>query len=152
MSSTPISLDPKRLIELLSQQRTLYLRLQDLSEQQRTLIAEQKPEQLLNILRDRQALVAESAKINTELAPFRKNWKQVYDALPTQLRDSAAALLNDINGMLRLILKEDQQDSALLSARKQAVAKDMRGVASAQSVNRAYAAGADRRATQEVSG
>jgi flagellar biosynthesis/type III secretory pathway chaperone len=133
------SQEPKRLITLLSEQRELYQRLRDLSERQRSLISSDRPEQLLSILRERQTLVAALAKLNEQLAPFRRNWDILYQGLPADLRVSANKLLQDINGLLRVILKTDQEDSALLAARKQSVGQRLREVGGGQTANTAYA-------------
>ena len=131
--------DAARLIDLLGQQRDLYQRLRELSEQQRTLITGDKPEMLLNILRERQVLVSALARLNEQLAPFRRNWEGMYSGLPSDLRDQANTLLREINGLLRVILRTDQEDSALLSARKQVVGQQIGQLSGAQSANTAYA-------------
>ena len=131
--------DTERLIKLLSEQRDLYVRLRELSEQQRSLISGDHPEQLLNILRERQTLVGALARLNEQLAPFRRNWDGMYRSLPTAQRHQANELLQEINGLLRLILRTDQEDSALLSARKQTVAGQIRDLGGGQSANNAYA-------------
>lgn len=133
------SQDPTRLIALLVEQRELYQRLRDLSERQRSLISSDHPEQLLSILRDRQTLVAALAKLNQQLAPFRRNWDVLYQGLPADLRSEANKLLQDINGLLRVILKTDQEDTALLAARKQSVGQGLREVDGGQTANTAYA-------------
>ncbi len=133
------SQDPKRLIGLLTEQRDLYQRLRDLSERQRSLISSDRPEQLLNILRERQTLVAALARLNEQLAPFRRNWDVLYQGLPAGLRVTANELLQDINGLLRAILKTDQEDSALLATRKQLVSQRLREVDGGHTANTAYA-------------
>lgn len=138
MSSGNERHDPRRLLALLGEQRDLYVRLRELSEQQRSLISSDRPEQLLNILRERQTLVGALARLNEQLAPFRRDWDSLYRSLPDDQRRQANNLLQEINELLRKILKTDQEDSALLSARKQAVAERIRDVSGGQSANRAY--------------
>ena len=133
------SQDPRQLITLLMQQRELYQRLRDLSERQRSLISGDRPEQLLSILRERQTYVAALAKLNEQLAPFRRNWDVLYQGLPANLRTQANQLLQEVNGLLRAILKTDQEDSALLAARKQSVGLRLREVDGGQTANTAYA-------------
>ena len=134
---TPIASDG--LIPLLKEQRDLYLNLRDLSDRQRNLIAGDRPELLLNILRDRQILVTKLAAVNEQLSPYRRNWQKVYDTLPEVTKHTASALLEEINSMLKIILKTDEEDQALLSARKQAVAKSLSGVSGGRAANNAYA-------------
>ncbi|MFH1745709.1 MAG: flagellar export chaperone FlgN [Planctomycetota bacterium] len=131
--------DSKRLINLLTQQRDYYLRLRELSEQQRTLISGGRPDQLLNILRERQTLVGSLARLNEQLAPFRRNWEGTYAGLPDDQRAQANNLLQEINNLLRVILRTDQEDSALLSARKQSVGQEIGAVSNGRAANTAYA-------------
>ncbi len=138
--STP--LDPGRLIDLLTRQRGFYRRLRELSEQQRALISGDRPESLLSILRERQELVTALARLNGDLAPFRRNWDTMYATLPDLTRAEASQILQEINGLLRVILRTDQEDSALLCARKQAVAEGIAGLTGGRVANTAYAQGA----------
>lgn len=139
MKSRSTPPDAHGLIALLTRQRDLYRSLRELSEKQRSLIAGDRPELLLSILRDRQNLVTSLARLNEEMGPLRRNWDTVYAALPEERRGEASSLLQEINGLLRVILRTDQEDSALLSARKQAVAGSLAGVAGGQAANAAYA-------------
>jgi hypothetical protein len=132
-------LDSEHLIQLLTQQRDLYRSLRALSEKQRAMISGDRPELLLNILQDRQDLVTSLARLNEALGPFRRNWEKLYAALPEQQRQRASEVLQEINALLRTILRTDQEDGALLSARKQSVSQDIAGLASGQTANAAYA-------------
>ena len=115
MSSGTSQLDPGRLTALLEQQRDLYLKLRELSDKQRSMIAGDHPELLLHILRERQDLVTGLARLNEELSPFRRNWDALYATLPGDGRARASALLQEINGLLRVILQADREDGAWLS-------------------------------------
>jgi hypothetical protein len=139
MNNPPTQLDPGRLIDLLSRQRDFYRRLRELSEKQRSMISGDRPELLLAILRERQELVTALARLNGELAPFRRNWDTMYATLPDLTRAEASQILQEINGLLRVILRTDQEDSALLSARKQAVADGIAGLTGGRVANTAYA-------------
>ena len=135
---------PEGLIELLKEQRDLYRRLQELSLRQRRLIAGDRPELLLNVLRDRQTLVLAAAKINEQLSPYRRDWERICAALPEEVHRSAAGLLVEIDGLLQVILQADQEDQALLSARKQAAARSLSDVSGGRAANAAYAPQASR--------
>ena len=139
MPDTHDPLDPQRLLTLLGEQRGLYQRLRELSERQRTLITGDRPEMLLNILRERQSLVGGLARLNEQLAPFRRNWDGVYAALPEPLREQANQLLQEINGLLRVILRTDQEDTSILAARKHAVGEQIGQMSGGRSANTAYA-------------
>lgn len=139
MEHTTPPTTPQGLVELLRQQRDLYRQLQSLSQRQRALISGDRPELLLNILQDRQALISSLAKVNEQLSPYRRDWQNIYQSLPDGLRATVSQLLEEINGMLRLILRADQEDQALLSARKQVVAESLGTVSGGQAANSAYA-------------
>lgn len=145
-------LDADRLIDLLSRQRELYLGLRGLSDRQGTMITGDQPELLLNILRDRQQYVTALADNNRQMAPYRQNWSEVYAGLPEPLRERASALLEEINGMLSIILETDRRDSALLSARKQTVSRSLQGLADGRSANEAYAKQAGPSRAADVTG
>lgn len=131
--------DAAHLIELLTSQRDLYRRLRELSERQRSVLAGDRPELLLGILRDRQHLVSALVRLNQQLAPYRRDWEQYREAMPEPQRGQAAALLEEIHDLLRGILRSDQEDSAVLAARKQAVASMLNETAEGRLANVAYA-------------
>jgi hypothetical protein len=112
--------EPRGLIALLTQQRDLYLKLRVLSDKQRSMISGDRPGLLLEILQERHDLVAALARLNESLSPFRRDWDANYAALPEEERGQASALLREINGLLAAILRTDQEDEALLAARKHA--------------------------------
>lgn len=146
--------EPSELIALLRQQRDLYERLRELSEKQRNMISGDRPELLLRILRDRQDLVTSLARLNERMGPYRRNWDAAYAALPAELRSEASTLLQEINALLRAVLRTDQEDSALLSAKKQAVAGSLASLSGGQAANTAYArqSGAPADSSADLSG
>lgn len=131
--------DASQLLALLGKQRDLYDRLRELSERQRNLISGERPELLLDILRDRQSLVMALARVNEELSPYRRDWESTYLRLDAETRANVGALLNRINGTLQAILRTDNEDGALLAARKQAVGRAMDEVSDNRAANAAYA-------------
>lgn len=138
MNAQATQFDPDRLITLLTQQRDLYRDLRTLSEKQRQMISGDRPEKLLTILKNRQDLVTSLARLNEELGPYRRNWDAIYSALPEDQRTVASAMMHEISGLLRTILQTDQEDGALLAARKQAVGTELGQVGSSRAANAAY--------------
>lgn len=134
-------MDPQRLLRLLGEQRELYSKLKDLSARQRGLVSGDEPEKLLQLLAERQGLVMRLAHLNQEFAPFRRNWQAVYDQLPPESQRQASGSLEEINEMLRFILQADQQDGALLAARKQSVANSLSELSGGRAVHAAYSRG-----------
>lgn len=131
-------LSDARLLTLLTRQRDLYAKLRELSTRQRDLICGEQPEHVLGILQDRQMLVTALTQLNDELAPFRRTWDETYTRLADPIRKQAAALLAEISSLLSAILHTDQEDGALLAARKQLVARELEEVGATQSAANAY--------------
>ncbi len=132
---------PTHLVRLLTEQRDVYNQLESLSHRQRTMISGDRPEALLNILSERQKLVQQLAQLNNQLAPFRRDWDALFDQLPDPVRAQVGELLDQINAMLRSILRSDQEDSALLSARKQSVAQSLERFSGGAAAHNAYSRG-----------
>lgn len=138
MADQSQTINAGQLIALLTEQRDLYQRLKELAATQRAVLSSDRPERLLDVLRERQSIVTKLAQLNMHLAPYRRDWNGTYGQLPEDTRAQAAGLLDEINEMLQTILKADREDSALLSARKQAVAREMNEVSGGRAVNAAY--------------
>lgn len=147
--STPTQvavLDAERLIALLRKQVDLYGRLRNLSDQQRTIIAGDRPELLLSVLSERQAIVNDLTKNNAALGPYRRQWDDLYRSMPEGLRDQAKALLGQINGVAGAILKSDDEDYSLLSTKKNDVGRSLAGMHGARAAASAYGRASHRRA------
>lgn len=135
-SDTPRN--PERLIDLLSQQRDVYQRLRELADQQRAVITGDRPEALLQILRERHVLVGLLTRLNEQLAPFHRDPDGPYAGFPPERRAQADRLLEEINGLVRVILRTDHEDGALLASRKCAVGEQLAAASQAGSVSAAY--------------
>lgn len=127
------------VLNLLRQQRDLYRRLEELGARQRTLISGERPELLLDVLRERQTLVAALARINNDLAPYRADWQGVFGGLSSDVQREVQSVLDEINGLLATILHCDREDSSLLAARKEGVAGALGNVNGGRAANAAYA-------------
>lgn len=152
--STQPPLDPAELVRLLTRQCDLYRRLAALSGQQRNLIAGNRPELLLQVLRERQDAITGLARLNDQLAPYRRDWETIRNALPDAARQQALDLLDEINRLLKSILETDQEDTALLSARKQAVGQTLSDINGGRTANAAYgrAAATPRDTSADITG
>lgn len=133
-----LPLDAERLIALLRRQAELYGRLRNLSEQQRTLIAGDRPELLLSVLSERQTIVSDLSKNNAALAPFRRQWDELYPSMPEAQREQARVLLGEINGVAGAILRSDEEDYSLLNTKKNEVGRAMSGISGARAAATAY--------------
>ena len=129
----------REVVTLLTVQRDLYARLRGLAEQQRSVIHDDRPEVLLHLLTERQTIVNRLARLNAQLAPHRRTWDVTYAALPQPQREEVTRLLGEINGFLRTILTTDEEDSALLAARKRLVADELAATGQQRFAAKAYA-------------
>lgn len=134
--------DAERLLTLLRKQNDLYRRLRNLAERQRSLVAEDDIQPLLSLLGERQQVVDGLVLVNHDLAPYRNGWLERYGALNEPTRQQVAALLEEANNSLSLILQNDQRDTATLSAKRMAVAEQLVTADSAGRASAAYSAAA----------
>ena len=137
-ASENITADPAELLDLLVRQHELYRELNRLVRTQRELIAAEDPSGLLNLLSQRQKLIAQLAEINQRLEPMRAQWKQVEAMLTTQQRDKAQRLVEEVGQLLGEILQADEVDSKTLSARKEMIGQQIRSTAASAQVQAAY--------------
>jgi len=129
-------------VALLTEQRDLYRQLARLAEQQRGLITGDHPERLLDVLAERQRLIDRLTATGRELKPHQMNWRQVREQLPAPQAREIDALVAEVNTLLSDILKQDEADTALLSARKSETARAMGTLQVSRRAGTAYAAAA----------
>lgn len=127
-----------RLLELLKEQQDCYRRLCLLSEKQKALVAGDEAESLLTLLGQRQRLVDELVGRSAELSPYRRRWSEFYAGLDGASRKLVSELLEDLNGSLGLILREDRRDSATLTAKRNMVAGTLAACDAGRRASSAY--------------
>ncbi len=135
-------LSDERLVELLGRQQGHYRQLRLLADRQRSLVTQDDPEPLLALLADRQRLVDGLVELNTQLAPFRQNWSDVYGRLDEPARKQVAALLEEVNTSLAAILQSDRKDTATLTAKRESMSNRMADVNAGSRASAAYSSAA----------
>jgi hypothetical protein len=137
-----MTVDPagERIAALLTEQRDLYRQLARLADQQRGLITGDAPERLLGVLAERQRLIDRLTATGCELKPHQLNWRQIREHLPAPLAHEIDGLVAEVNTLLSDILKKDEADTALLSARKNETARAMGTLQVSRRAGSAYAA------------
>lgn len=130
----------QHVVALLSEQRELYLQLSRLADQQRGMITGNEPERLLTILAERQRLIDRLTVTGRELKPYQANWRQLRDTLPGDQAKRIDALVAEVNSLLSAILKKDEADTALLSARKSEAGRALGTLHVGKRAGAAYAA------------
>lgn len=133
------NLNPQGLLRLLTGQRELYRELEALSQRQRSSITSDRPEALLDVLTRRQRIIQALGRLNERLAPYRERWAEEYGQLDESARRQVDACLEEIHSLLRVILQADQEDGAMLSARREILSRELGRTADGQAANSAYA-------------
>jgi hypothetical protein len=132
--------EPANVVKLLTQQCDLYRRLNDLSSQQSSLIADGAAEQLLSVLAQRQGLVDSLTQINDKLAVCRQRWADISKSLNQPQRDHLNGLLEQVQSLLQSIIAQDDKDRQQLQLAQQQVGTELKQVARAGAAVTAYRA------------
>lgn len=142
----------RELLKLLRRSRQYYEQLQRLAREQRALIQADDAEELLSLLAERQKVVRAIGRTHQELAPYQKEWDQLKERLPAEVRTEIQGLLGDLQDMLNGLLEHDRQDCAELVARKQQIADELSVAAKGRAASAAYAGAMTRRAGAPAAG
>jgi hypothetical protein len=110
------------VLTLLSEQASLYERLESLAERQRTLVSDDDVSPLFELLADRQRLSEQLLRIGGCLGPVRREWSSFRSRLTTMEQAEADRLWNEAGNRLRRVMESDERDTRVLSGRRQAVA------------------------------
>lgn len=139
MSNTTSEPDVTRVIELLRHQRTLYRKLRSLADRQKSLIVSDDASALIQLLAERQRLVDGLVQLNVKMAPFREKWTEFYQGLSEPQRVEVSALLEEVNASLGAILRDDARDTAMMTARREHMAKELGEIDGSRKAHAAYA-------------
>lgn len=129
-------------IELLVQQKELYLKLKMLSDQQRELVINQDAVQLLGVLGARKILVEQLTQLGQQISPIRQQWQQLQDSLQTDQRDHINKLIDDTQDLLTGIIAADEQDRKDLAAARDVKGTELGAFTQNTTARNAYAANA----------
>jgi flagellar biosynthesis/type III secretory pathway chaperone len=107
------------LIELLDRQRSLYVQLRQLSQQQCAIVGSDQPDVsgLVLLLGRRQNLIDHLARIGQQMEPYRRNWPGLWRSLDAPMRVRVQKLIEQVQELLDVILRQDEQDRVALSSR-----------------------------------
>ena len=135
---------PGRVLDLLREQLSLYGKLETCASRQRPLIADEDAGPLLSLLAERQKVSVELADVAARLEPIRRSWEIHRRRFSSQERREADRLLTEIKGRLQRLVESDEEDTRLLSARKQAAAQALGATHSTGQALWAYRSSAER--------
>lgn len=130
----------ERISALLNEQRDLYRQLVRLADRQRGMITGNQPERLLGILAERQHLIDRLTAAGKQLKPYQVHWQQVRESLTEEQARGIDGLVGEVNALLAEILRKDEADTALLSARKSETGRALQMVKTGRRAGAAYAA------------
>ncbi len=127
-------------LRLLRAEASLYERLEQCSQRQRSLVAEENVGPLLNLLAERRRLADELTRIGEALAPIKRGWSAFRARLSPDQQREAKALIESSRASLRRLIERDEEDARILMARKQAAARALRETQASSAALSAYRA------------
>lgn len=125
-------IEPQQALTWLRDQHALYQRLDALSERQQRLVEEDDPGALLSVLAARQSLTSDLMTIARRLAPVRREWVRLREAMTASQRSEADRLVEAAAATLSCVMRRDEEDARRLSARKVQASDGARQAAAAQ--------------------
>lgn len=137
-TETAFDQDLDALIDLLTEQRDLYVELKAQAGHQRDLITGDAPEQLLSVLGERQRLLDRLLALSNDIRPYQERWDQVRRTMSDDQDRQVARLVRQVNTILSEILQQDERDAQLLASRKSTTAQKVEAVRSGRQVGAAY--------------
>lgn len=127
------------VIEALENQVGCYRRLAKLVDMQHDHVEQNQMESLLDVLRDRQAVVDQITRLEAVLGPVRKDWNAFVLGMDARQRSEAEGYLAEAKQLLETITTSDRNDAMLLQQRKLNLGRQIDQTTSARQVNRNYA-------------
>lgn len=128
-----------RLGRIIVQQRDLYLQLDQLSQRQGACIAEDRTQELLGLLGQRQRLIDELGRLNEEMSPFVAQWNELSGSLPEKDRALLRESFDEVSRLVTAIGQRDDADRRALESRKAQVGSEIGGIVNARGAVSAYA-------------
>ncbi len=130
--------DASGLIELLDQQRLIYLQLQKLGRSQTQLVAAGQAEPLLDLLAQRQTLIDNLSQLNARVEPFKREWPRVWSSLDAAMRARVSGLIDHVQNLLDQIVEQDSRDRASLTLQRDRIGSELGQLRKGSTVHRAY--------------
>lgn len=130
------------VIQALERQIGCYRRLAKLAEVQHGHVQQNQMEPLLEVLKSRQDMVEQIAKLEKVIGPARQNWGVFVRDMEVEKRSQAESYFAEAKQLLESITTNDQNDALLLQQRKLNLGKQINQASAARQVNRTYAAAA----------
>lgn len=130
------------IILALDEQVTCYRRLAKLAEQQHEHVQTNHTEALLEVLKNRQVVLDQLAKLEQIVGPAKRRWAEFLGEIEVDLRGRAEGMVAETRRLLEQIMSSDRRDALVLQQQKLNLGRQINKAASAKQINRSYAAAA----------
>lgn len=123
---------------LLDEQLGLCHQLDELSQRQSSLIDDGAYEELLELLTQREGVIASLTKGQEKLDPVRTQWDGYLSSLPQELQASVRQRADELSTITARIAKRDQADQDKLKLNRTETAKELKSVSQSRGALSAY--------------
>jgi len=130
------------VILALEEQVTCYRRLAKLAEAQHEHVQTSHMEALLEVLKNRQEILDQLARLEAVISPAKRRWAQFLDEIEQDSRGRAESMVAETRKLLEQIMTSDRNDALALQQRKLNLGKQINQASSAKQLNKTYAAAA----------
>jgi uncharacterized protein with von Willebrand factor type A (vWA) domain len=132
----------EHIVAALKEQVDCYRKLAKLAQLQHQHVQQQQTESLLDVLRSRQQMLDEIARLESIVGPSKREWVSFVQSMAPTDRASAESSVAESRQLLEQITNSDRNDVLLLQQRKLNLGKQINAASAAGQVNRRYAAAA----------
>ncbi|MEM9167005.1 MAG: flagellar export chaperone FlgN [Planctomycetota bacterium] len=136
-TSTPTD-EARAIVGLIQTQAGLYQELEALSERQHAYVQANQTDAVITVLGQRQAVIDRISAVSADLAPFQAGWDRHIEGMPESVRSSVRASLSQVQASLRRISERDEQDKAVMEARRRTVGDQLSDLRRSDQAVQAY--------------
>jgi hypothetical protein len=133
------ALNEDKVLTALRQQLDCYQRLSKLARTQHDHVQNCRSEDLLDVLKQRQGLIDETAKLEKVTGPAKRNWPEYAAKLSAPQREEAESLVGRIRDLMAEIVAADRDDTLVLQQRMLNTGRAINQATAAKKFNQAYA-------------
>jgi len=127
-----------QVLAALEEQRSLYARLDELSQTQGRMIESGDSDGLLDVLRQRQEIILEIEAVGRRLAPVKQRWDQFLRSLDADTKQLVQHRLEALTRLAGTVAERDESDRARLAERRDQIARDLGGLNRGRDAASAY--------------
>jgi len=131
----------RRVESLVDSLRGLYGQLDGLSRRQGELLAGDKLDALLALLRERQGVIDKIAVAAEELGPYVRDWDALAGRLDEETRSRIRGGIDEIEATARAVGRRDDEHRRALESQRNRVADQLAGVGRGRAAVSAYGGG-----------